>query len=367
MRSGSIAFRALAGGVVVAALSAVGAVVWHGLLGHGLPVRGQWDPLVGQVGPRAIDNPESLITLQQAWERYRDGMSRFVDARSPEHFADGHIEGAVNVPSIFDENPDYEPYFEAFEQEIRPEYGIPLVVYCSGADCDDSHLLQGKLLDRGYFPVEIMFVGFDGWKSAGHPVVLGEGVAPEKPLYPSTPLRMPMLAGMILMVGWFTASRLSAPVRSLWNRPAVSVVFRLVLGGVFLYAAIYKIADPGSFAKAIYGYRILPGDLINLSAMYLPWLEFVAGALVIAGAFTRGSSLVLVVLLAVFIAAIGYNVARGHSFDCGCFQKAESEHVSDPVELLFRDVALLFMGLQVIGLRAPHPGLARLIGRNSSG
>ena len=58
-----------------------------------------------------------------------------------------------------------------------------------------------------------------------------------------------------------------------------------------------KIADPASFAKAIYGYRILPGSLINLAAMYLPWLELVAGSLLIVGAFTRGSSFILVVLL----------------------------------------------------------------------
>jgi len=397
MRNDSILFRTMAGAAVVVVLAAAAAAAWNGVLGKGIPLRGQWDPTVGPVGPRAVTGRDDFLSLEQAHERFGDPLVLFVDARSPDHFEEGHVEGAILVPAVFDEVPEYAPYFEAFEAEIarridakiEADYGIPpddrfeemteiplelarrdysvtIILYCNGADCDDSEQLQGKLLDRGFFPVDILFAGFPAWRDAGYPVVLGEGAGAGKPLYPSTPLRMPMFAGMLALTALFATSRFAPRVRSFWSHVGLSLPFRLILGSIFIYAAIHKIADPASFAKAIYGYAILPGGLVNLLAMFLPWMEITAGVLLVAGAFTRGAALCLVVLLAVFIVAIGFNVARGHSFDCGCFQRADAEKPSDPIELLFRDVALALLGLQIIGARTAHPGLARVVARGGA-
>ena len=98
--------------------------------------------------------------------------------------------------------------------------------------------------------------------------------------------------------------------------------------------------------------------------MLLPWVEAVAGALLIIGAFTRGSSLILALLLVVFLGAVGFNVSRGKSFDCGCFQTAEEGAESDPIELFYRDAALLVMALHILAVPR-HVGLGKMAGLES--
>ena len=51
---------------------------------------------------------------------------------------------------------------------------------------------------------------------------------------------------------------------------------RLILGGVFIYASIDKILNPGDFAKIISNYHVLPFGLENLLAITLPWVELLS-------------------------------------------------------------------------------------------
>jgi uncharacterized membrane protein YphA (DoxX/SURF4 family) len=98
----------------------------------------------------------------------------------------------------------------------------------------------------------------------------------------------------------------------------------LVLGGFFISAALsHKISDPPDFAKAVFNYKILPWYLINIFAIYLPWVELIAGAAVLSGIWRRGGTLALAILCAVFIAALSYNLYRGHPTICGCFNTYE--------------------------------------------
>lgn len=52
---------------------------------------------------------------------------------------------------------------------------------------------------------------------------------------------------------------------------------RIFLGLVFVVASVDKIIHPKAFAEIIYNYQILPGSLINLTAIILPWLELLLG------------------------------------------------------------------------------------------
>jgi rhodanese-related sulfurtransferase len=355
----------LVGALAVVLIAVACSAVWNAVLGRGIPMQGQWDPTKGPVGPRPVEEP-GLVTVEQAHQRYVDEVINefilFVDARTPDNFAEGHVAGALNVPAVFEEVDEYRGLYDEFTELHPPGAGLPIVLYCNGADCEDSHTLRDKLWQSGYFEVLIMFEGYPAWRDAGYPVASSaEAYAADEPLYPASPYRWASFAGMIaalfLAMGAFGAPGMA----KLWGCRWVSLAFRLILGGVFLYAALHKIIDPGAFAKQIYGYQLLPGGTINAFAMLLPWVEVVAGVLLVAGAFTRGSALVIALLLVVFIGAVGYNVARGHTFDCGCFQTAEEDHVSDPIELLFRDVALLVLAAQIASVAA-HPGVGRLVG-----
>src|SRR5262245_60470507 len=85
---------------------------------------------------------------------------------------------------------------------------------------------------------------------------------------------------------------------------------RWILGGVFIVAGASKVLQPAQFATAVANYRLLPHELINLVAITLPAIELAAGLLLVAGAWVRGSALVVTGLSGVFFVAIVSALAR---------------------------------------------------------
>jgi len=113
---------------------------------------------------------------------------------------------------------------------------------------------------------------------------------------------------------------------------------RLILGVLFIYASIDKIIQPADFAEAVYNYQILPGFLINLTAVILPWLELILGLLLIIGLFQEGSVLIVTGLLVVFLGAMIFNLARGLGVYCGCFSATMDGTDNAPMAwYVFRD------------------------------
>jgi len=99
---------------------------------------------------------------------------------------------------------------------------------------------------------------------------------------------------------------------------------RIMLGIVFVYASYDKILNPAAFAKIIYNYQILPDELINLSAIFLPWLELTIGSFLIIGVWLPGTVFISNILLIIFFSALMYNKSRGLDISCGCFSTSES-------------------------------------------
>jgi uncharacterized membrane protein YphA (DoxX/SURF4 family) len=99
------------------------------------------------------------------------------------------------------------------------------------------------------------------------------------------------------------------------------------LGGFFLYASLDKIADPPAFARIVYQWQVLSPVPANLLAVVLPWLEALAGILLLSGVWKRESALVIALLLVIFIGAAGSVMARGIDVEnCGCTSvKAKAE------------------------------------------
>jgi uncharacterized membrane protein YphA (DoxX/SURF4 family) len=121
----------------------------------------------------------------------------------------------------------------------------------------------------------------------------------------------------------------------------------LYLGGVFLYAAWGKVVEPYDFAVSIATYQMLPLQLINLMAIVLPWLELIAGALLILGLFTRAQAVLINAMLIVFIVAIASALHRGLALGtCGCFASEEAaEELSSAT--VWRDVGWLVIGIAI--------------------
>lgn len=127
----------------------------------------------------------------------------------------------------------------------------------------------------------------------------------------------------------------------------MQLIFRLVLGSVFIYASIEKIANPQGFVNIIKNYGILPDNLSFYTGIILPWIELIFGVLLIVGLSIFLSASVLSSLLIIFIAAIIYGSISGNIEDCGCFSLS---HSTNPNILIFiiRDILLLSFGLFII-------------------
>jgi uncharacterized membrane protein YphA (DoxX/SURF4 family) len=130
--------------------------------------------------------------------------------------------------------------------------------------------------------------------------------------------------------------------------PWLTIRVQLALGVIFVAAALPKIVDPPSFAHMIYNYRILPGSLVNLAALTMPWIELLCGLALILGIWTKTARTIIAALLLTFIIAIGVNLARHNAIDCGCFDvtaagKTREERIADMRFVVYRDLAILLM------------------------
>lgn len=98
---------------------------------------------------------------------------------------------------------------------------------------------------------------------------------------------------------------------------------RVLLGALFVVAGYLKISDPQSFAFAVKGFKILPDHLIVPTAFALPWIEVLAGILLIIGLWTRGGAVVIFLMLLGFTAGQVSVIERGLDVKCSCFGNLE--------------------------------------------
>jgi putative oxidoreductase len=137
-----------------------------------------------------------------------------------------------------------------------------------------------------------------------------------------------------------------------FTHPWLTIRVQLALGAIFIAAALPKIADPPSFAHMIYNYRMLPGALINISALIMPWVEMLCGIALIIGVWRKASLGIITLLLVFFIGAISFNLSRGNAIDCGCFNvslanRSVEERLGDMRLDILRDLGMLLMVAQV--------------------
>lgn len=97
-----------------------------------------------------------------------------------------------------------------------------------------------------------------------------------------------------------------------------NLLLRLSLGGFFIYAGVEKIINPANFAKSIANFRMLPHETVHLMAITLPWIEVLAGSLLVFRVWPRSNALAIAGMLVVFLIAIGSAMDRGLNIECGC-------------------------------------------------
>jgi putative oxidoreductase len=133
-------------------------------------------------------------------------------------------------------------------------------------------------------------------------------------------------------------------VKNLFTNPYVALAFRLYLGGIFIYASMYKISYTAEFTENIASYQIVPYWGVNLLAIIMPWTELICGTLLVFGVRSKSAVLMISGMLVVFITAISLSLVRGIPIGCGCFHSLE-----EPMTwtTLLRDLVWLAMAAHV--------------------
>jgi rhodanese-related sulfurtransferase len=133
---------------------------------RGIPIIGQWDIEKGVV--RAMSNHEARIpdleidSVEEAKAIFDSDQAVFVDARSEESYLSGHIPGSIHLQP-------YSGTQKMAEFKDKVEEDTLIVTYCSGRECEDSHLLAERFMDEGFFEVRVFIDGFPAWESKGYP------------------------------------------------------------------------------------------------------------------------------------------------------------------------------------------------------
>jgi putative oxidoreductase len=122
----------------------------------------------------------------------------------------------------------------------------------------------------------------------------------------------------------------------------LTIVLRVVLGAIFVYAGWAKLKDPWElFALGISSYQILPLGMVEIVARTLPWLEVAVGVLLVSGFGLRISATITTLLLVVFMVLMIRAYVKGMEISCGCF--GAGEVIS--WKTLLRDSTMLFASL----------------------
>jgi len=148
---------------VIIVLAAILGLLTNQARSNKLPLLAHWSPET-----RLTANPRErlVISLEEAKDLCSDKGAVFIDARSEEDYARGHIRCAENIP------------WQSFERYIDRVFDtIPdnawIVTYCDGEHCSLSEDLAKELVSMGYEKVKVLLNGWTRWREAGLPT---EGV-----------------------------------------------------------------------------------------------------------------------------------------------------------------------------------------------
>ena len=135
-------------------------------------------------------------------------------------------------------------------------------------------------------------------------------------------------------------------MKRLFENKYLVIAVRVVLGALFMYASFDKMANPEAFANIIDNYHLLPFQFVNPLAIFLPWLEFITGLLLIIDKWVKGSLLIYSALLVIFIIALSQALIRGLDISCGCFSVNPSS-TSEVWLRIVADIVMLFFSVML--------------------
>lgn len=105
------------------------------------------------------------ITVNELQESSSSGGWIVIDARPEVFHRLGHVPGAISLP-----RETFETAYGKHRQVALAEKRKPIVIYCQGGECEDSHLVARALMQLGHTHVSILLGGWEEWEKQGNPV-----------------------------------------------------------------------------------------------------------------------------------------------------------------------------------------------------
>src|SRR5258708_38157131 len=118
----------------------------------------------------------------------------------------------------------------------------------------------------------------------------------------------------------------------------ILILVRLALFGVFGVAGFAKLRDQRGTREAVINFGA-PKEFANALALILPLFEISIASGLLLHKAAWWSAVAAIVLLAIFSAAIGINLARGRAPDCHCFGQVHARPLG--WSTLLRNVAFV--------------------------
>ncbi len=133
----------------------------------GIALVGSWDKTEGVISANerngVVVHEREIQNVDAVKKIYDQGNTLFLDARISEQYEEGHIHGSISLPvRQFDELID--TLFEKYPSST------PIITYCTGRECRDSHELAQLLLDAGYENVKVFSDGYPAWEKKEYPI-----------------------------------------------------------------------------------------------------------------------------------------------------------------------------------------------------
>ncbi len=152
---------------VILGLSIIAGFSMNHFSPNGISYIGSWDTASGVITANAkndaVVREREIMDVKTVKQLFDAGRTLFVDARPYTEYEKGHIKGAVSFPtSKFNER------IEDFLSDYPPS--IPIVTYCSGRECRDSHELAQLLIDTGFSETRVFIDGYPMWEKEGYPI-----------------------------------------------------------------------------------------------------------------------------------------------------------------------------------------------------
>ena len=140
---------------ILTLMAVVLGLIVNQLRSDSMPLLGDWSP---EARITLKFGKNILIPFEEAKDKFLTDAAVFIDARTPELYQKGHIQGARNMP-IGD--------FDQLSDRVFMEFPADtlFVTYCDGEDCTLSAALALKLKEIGFENVRVLHNGWSVWKS----------------------------------------------------------------------------------------------------------------------------------------------------------------------------------------------------------